>query len=266
VFDLATGRAILEFPSGGAHIASFSPDGERLALGGEDQPAAAVVDARTGDQIFSLQGHRLGLKDVAWSPDGRWIATASMDGTARLWEAETGAARFTLFGHAAEVVDIDWSPDSTRLVTGSGDGTTNLWRVTDGGAPPILSLSAQDTRDSVRGVAFSPDGDRVMTGDNGITAVKVWDVSLKGNAEWANLPALPSYFRNAAFTADGRSIVASSAAGPASVGRRDGRAGHDAAPGRFHLGHRPSALPTIGQRCAGHRREPRRRSDRHSRC
>jgi WD40 repeat protein len=56
-----------------------------------------------------------------------------------------------------------------------------------------------------------------MTGDNGITAVKVWDVSLKGNAEWANLPALPSYFRNAAFTADGRSIVASSAAGPASV-------------------------------------------------
>ena len=140
-----------------------------------------------------------------------------MDGTARLWEAETGAARFTLFGHAFDVIDIDWSPDSARLVTGSGDGTTKLWRVTDGGALQILSLSAQDTRDAVRGVAFSPDGDRVMTGDNGITAVKVWDVSLTGNAQWANLPALPSFLRNAAFTADGQSIVASSAAGSASV-------------------------------------------------
>ena len=217
VFDLTTGRAILEFPSGGAHIANFSPDGERLALAGESQSAAAVVDARSGDQIFSLQGHRSGLKDVTWSPDGRWIATASMDGTARLWAAETGAARDTLFGHAGEVVDIDWSPDSTRLVTGSGDGTTKLWRVTDQGALQVLSLSAQDTRDSVRGVAFSPDGDSVMTGDNGITAVKVWDVSLTGNAEWANLPALPSFLRNAAFTADGRSVVASSAAGSASV-------------------------------------------------
>jgi WD40 repeat protein len=217
VFDLATGRAILEFPSGGAHIASFSPDGERLALAGEGQSASAVVDARTGGQIFSLQGHSSELKDVAWSPNGRWIATASMDGTARLWEAETGAARFTLVGHAGHVVDIDWSPDSTRLVTGSVDGTAKLWRITDGGALQIDSLSAQDTRTGVRGVAFSPDGDRVITGDTGITAVKVWDVSLTGNAEWANLPALPSYSRNAAFSADGQSIVTSSTAGSASV-------------------------------------------------
>jgi len=217
VFDLATGRALLELPSGGAHFANFSPDGERLALVGNDQPTAAVVDARSGDQIFSLQGHRLGLRDVAWSPDGRWIGTSSMDGTARLWEAETGAARFTLFGHAADVVDIDWSPDSARLVTGSGDGTAKLWRITDDGATQVLSLSAQDTRGGVWSVAFSPAGDRVMTGDQLVTAVKVWDVSLTGDAEWANLPAVPSFLGSAAFTPDGRRLVASSAAGTASV-------------------------------------------------
>jgi WD40 repeat protein len=216
VYDLATGQTIREFPSGGARFARFSPDGERLALAGELQRTAAVVDARSGAPIFSLTGHRAGLLDVGWSPDGRWIATSSLDATARLWDARTGAERFALYGHSGDIEALDWSPDSTRLVTGSEDGTAKLWRITDAAAVQVLSLSAV-YGNTVWGVAFSPDGNRVMTGDAVIAAVKIWDVSLAGDAEWAHVPAVPAFYGSAAFTPDGQHLVASSAGGSASV-------------------------------------------------
>ncbi len=217
VMDLATGRTVREIPSGGAHFAMFSPDGERLALVGEGDPTAVVVDATTGDEVFTLQGHRLGLRDVAWSPDGRWIATSSSDATARIWEATTGQLRFTLLGHGADVVGVDWSSDSSRLITGSFDGTARLWRVTDQGATEVVSLSTHDTRSGVWGVAFSPGGDRVMAGNLTNSAVNVWDVSLAGDGEWAHLPAVPAFVGSAAFTPDGRRLVASSADGSVTV-------------------------------------------------
>jgi WD40 repeat protein/DNA-binding SARP family transcriptional activator len=217
VFDLTTGRLVRELPTRGAHFALFSPDGTRFVMAGNDQSAAVVVDARSGAEAFTLEGHRSGLRHAAWSPDGRWIATSSFDATARIWDAHTGEQRYTLIGHASDVFDVEWSPDSTRLLTGSLDGTAKLWRVTDEGTRQMLSLSAQDTSSGVAGMAFSPDGDRVMTGDTDLTAVKVWDVTIAGDAEWANLPAVPAVFGSAAFTPDGDRLVASSTDGSTTV-------------------------------------------------
>jgi WD40 repeat protein/DNA-binding SARP family transcriptional activator len=218
VMDLTTGRtvreiAVVDGPGG----TSFRPDGKQIAIASFDQPLAVVVDASSGTEVFTLAGHKASLSDVAWSPDGRWIATSSFDGSTRIWDADGGTSRFTLFGHGASVEDLAWSPGSDRLVTGSSDGTAKVWRITEGGPLELGSLSAQDTRSGVHGVAFSPDGDRVMTGDVAITAVKVWDVSITGDAEWANLPAVPSFPGSAAFTPDGRRLVTSTVDGSVTV-------------------------------------------------
>lgn len=61
------------------------------------------------------------------SPDGRWIASASADGTAKIWDAATGAHRDTLVGHMAGVSCVAWSPDSGTLATGSDDKAIRLW-------------------------------------------------------------------------------------------------------------------------------------------
>jgi WD40 repeat protein/DNA-binding SARP family transcriptional activator len=220
VMDLASGLIVKEItsvprPEG----VSFDTSGARIAITSDGgQPGAFVVDVESGAVLFTLDGHVEKVSDVAWSPDGASIATASYDGRARIFDAHTGAHRSTLIGPQGQVSDLDWSPDGTRLVTANSDGTAAVWLVTAAGPQEELRLSAQDTRNGVSGVAFSPDGTRVMAGTFGTTTttVLVWDVSIGGDAEVANLPAVPSPFGGAvAYTADGRHLIASSADGSA---------------------------------------------------
>jgi WD40 repeat protein len=214
VMDLRTGRTVQRIDTlAKPGQTAFSPDGERIAITTEDAPIAVVVDISSGETVFTLEGHTISTKNVAWSPDGRWLATSSDDTSARIWNARTGELHFALLAHEATIQDIAWSPDSTRLATASDDGTAKVWSITEGGPRELMSLSAQDTRSGVKGVAFSPDGDRVMTGDEAITAVKIWDVDITGDAEIANLPAVRGFFGGADFTPDGRRLLAASTEG-----------------------------------------------------
>ena len=217
VVDLATGQTVREVRSvPGPKDTSFDPTGARLAITSSSAPTAVVVDVATGDEVLTLEGHLGAISDIAWSPDGESIATAGLDATARVFDARTGDQRFAILGDDLGN-SLDWSPDATRLVTGVSDGTARVWQVAEAGARELLELSAQDTRKGITGVAFSPDGTRVLTGDAGITAAQVWDVSIDGDAEVANLPAVEGVNGAARFTSDGRQLVASSADGTVTV-------------------------------------------------
>ncbi|MFJ3894020.1 AAA family ATPase [Streptomyces sp. NPDC090083] len=101
-----------------------------------------------------LTGHTAGVRAVAWSPDEAWIATGSLDGTARVWDAAAGASAVLLEGHAGGVMAVDWSPDSTRVASASRDRTVRVWDPVTG--ETVTVLDAFD--DTVRDVAWSPDG------------------------------------------------------------------------------------------------------------
>jgi WD40 repeat protein/DNA-binding SARP family transcriptional activator len=215
IVDVATGQA-REVYAGNPTALAVNGDGTRLAVGTVDPTSIVVLDVRTGRALRTLPQPDC-IPSLAWSPDGKWLAGTSFDGTARIWEAASGRLHAPLFGHAGRVMTAAWSPDSTRLATGSLDGTAKLWEVTDSGARQLFTLSSLDLRLGIYDLAFSGDGHRLMASDMEMTATRIWDVGPAGDAEVTNLPADGTWLGKVRFTPDGRGVVAGSAAGAASV-------------------------------------------------
>ena len=111
---------------------SFSPDGRRLATGGEEN-TVKIWDVETGKELHPpLRGHRGEVYALAFSPDydGRWIASAGEDSTVRIWDSHTGKLVRTFRGHLGLVSSVGFSPDGRWLVSGSRDTTVKVWDLT----------------------------------------------------------------------------------------------------------------------------------------
>jgi WD40 repeat protein len=124
---------------------------------------------------FTVAQHNNSIVKLAFSPDGTRLATASGDGTAKIWDAVNGGdALLTLSGHAGWVSSVAFSPDGKRLATASTDGTAKVWDVSPGGSRELLTL-VDPKSVGINSVAASPDGARLATGSNDGT-VRIWDI------------------------------------------------------------------------------------------
>ena len=117
---------------------------------------------------------------AAFSPDGRWTATGSADGTVKVWEAATAKERLPLKGHSDWITSVAFSADGQRIVTGSHDRTAKVWDADSG--EEVLSLNGHSDR--VMSVAVSSDGHRIVTGSWDRTA-RMWEAATASqSAEW----------------------------------------------------------------------------------
>lgn len=203
LWDGKTGEplATLEGHTKGIAALSWTSDGTRLATAGLDG-TLRLWDGDAGEPLARLQYHtkrpvretpharfdfeprRRGLKKkfldtgsdkrrkvvVAWKPDGTRLATASFDGTVKVWDGTTAAPSAALWGHSKEVVAVAWTADGTRVATASFDGTARVW---DGGTgEPLIVLDGHAAE--VAAVAWAPDDTRLATASFDGTA-RIWD-------------------------------------------------------------------------------------------
>ena len=156
-----------------------------------------VSQARTGSELARLKNDGV-VEAVAFSPDGTRLATASRDGTARLWEVATGREQARL-EHDGWVTRVAFSPDGTRLAT-SNDRTARLWEVATGREQARLQHDGV-----VEAVAFSPDGTRLATASRDGTA-RLWEVAT--GRELGRMKHVTSV-RAVAFSPDGTRLATS---------------------------------------------------------
>jgi len=134
--------------------AAFSPDGQTLATAGFRSPSVCLYDAATDKLRSTLVGHQWYVTAVAFSPDGRMLASACRGGSLRLWDVTTGEERGRLVGHRSPVSCMAYLPDGRSLITGSWDRTVRLWDAATRQNRSTISL-----KDRVEWVAVSPDGE-----------------------------------------------------------------------------------------------------------
>jgi WD40 repeat protein len=196
---------------------AISPDKQRLAIACGDWnvlrkyiPSVSVYDIKSNQVLFRVEEEARGIFGIAFSSDGRYLATASGQPTfVKVWDATNGKQLAVLNGHGSKIsaCTVAFSPDGKRLASAGGgasasdSGELRVWDWETG--KEVLSIKTKAF--GIYCIAFSPDG-RFLAGASAEGVVRLWDTHTGG--EFLTLRGFGYSALCLAFSPDGRSLVA----------------------------------------------------------
>jgi RNA polymerase sigma factor (sigma-70 family) len=194
---------------------AFSPDGRMLTAGGDE--TIPLWEAATGKEVRRLAGHEGWAGPVAFSPDGRTLASGGADRVIRLWDLATGRELRRLLGHRNVISGLVFSPDGRTVVSGSTDETVRIWDAASGRQLRQIGRLSEHAQPLVpTPIAFLPDNQRFATRDLHVrtpdSTLRLWDAAT--GREFRRLDRLPRGLAAVAFSPSGTTL--------ATAGGRDG--------------------------------------------
>jgi WD40 repeat protein len=184
---------------------AYSIDSKTLLVGNKN--VVELWDANSGQIIRSLTGHTGDVIKVAFSPDGRLIASGGKDGTLRLWATSTGQAISTFASPSGPVLDIAFSSDSNLVAAGNdANATVSIWDTKTG----QFINSFERRPHELAGIAFKPNTESILS--SSISLSWVWDAKSGTQTQSFILDrSAKSYYRpesrHAAFSPDGHTVA-----------------------------------------------------------
>ncbi|HEY7309019.1 MAG TPA: protein kinase [Gemmataceae bacterium] len=143
----------------------------------EGEPLSPLALVSRPPMLDGVRGWTIETRDcrswvycLEWSPDGKYLALAGLDGTIRLVDAANGQLLRAFVGHGGGVLTLNWSRDGRLLASGSGDGTLRLWDAKSG----RMLRTLRGHSGGVDTVAWSPDGKELASG--GQDGLRLWDI------------------------------------------------------------------------------------------
>ncbi|MCP4697778.1 MAG: WD40 repeat domain-containing protein [Gammaproteobacteria bacterium] len=201
---------ILKGHEGALISATFDSTGSRVLTGAWDN--ARLWNARDGAVLHVFAGHQEAVTFVMFSPDDRYVLTASRDATARLWNSETGREERVLKGHENMVTHAAFSSDGRIILTSSADGTARVWKLGD----HIVETVLRGHEGIVIQAAFSPDDRLILSASSEDGIARLWETDsgspkavFNARDRCGAADSNDAMISDAAFSPDGKSVLIS---------------------------------------------------------